>query len=223
MRTLDALIDTQDPGWPLIQEWMAEAKNRYRILPKTSQRANQELLDAQVTTRSIMGAVIYETGGILINKGWIRVLGSGSPELDRGIMSWNKGKSFQKNGDQPTFLLVADDVVGGYFAINAGALGPNMGTIHYLAPDTLQWENLEVGYSDFLHWLLTGPVDTFYETFNWKNRDLDLERVDGNHTISFVSFLWTNEGQDLEQTDKRIIPVEEHYALTLELQKQLLK
>ena len=90
MRTLDALIDTQDPGWPLIQEWMAEAKNRYRILPKTSQRANQELLDAQVTTRSIMGAVIYETGGILINKGWIRVLGSGSPELDRGIMSWNK-------------------------------------------------------------------------------------------------------------------------------------
>lgn len=173
--------------------------------------------------RSIMGAVIYETGGILINKGWIRVLGSGSPELDRGIMSWNKGKSFQKNGDQPTFLLVADDVVGGYFAINAGALGPNMGTIHYLAPDTLQWENLEVGYSDFLHWLLTGPVDTFYETFNWKNRDLDLERVDGNHTISFVPFLWTNEGQDLEQTDKRIIPVEEHYALTLELQKQLLK
>ena len=50
-----------------------------------------------------------------------------------------------------------------------------------------------------------------------------MERVDGNHTISFVPFLWTNEGQDLEQTDKRIIPVEEHYALTLELQKQLLK
>lgn len=43
-----------------------------------------------------------------------------------------------------------------------------MGTIHYLAPDTLQWENLEVGYSDFLYWLLTGPIDTFYETFNWK-------------------------------------------------------
>lgn len=73
MKTLEALIDTQDPGWPLIEEWMAEAKNRYRILPKTSQRADRELLDAQVTTRSIMGAVIYETGGILINEGWIRV------------------------------------------------------------------------------------------------------------------------------------------------------
>lgn len=43
-----------------------------------------------------------------------------------------------------------------------------MGTIHYLAPDTLQWENLEVGYSDFLYWLLTGPIESFYETFNWK-------------------------------------------------------
>ena len=223
MKTLETLIDTQDPGWPVIQEWMAEAKNRYRILPKTSQRANQELLNAQVTTRSIMGAVIYETGGILINEGWIRVLGSGSQELDRGIMSWNKGKSFQNYGDRPAFLLVADDVVGGYFAINAGALGPDMGAIHYLAPDTLQWENLEVGYSDFLYWLLIGPIDTFYETFNWKNRDRDLEQVDGNHTISFVPFLWTSEGHDLEQTDKRIIPVEEHYALTLELQKQLLK
>ena len=75
MRTLDALIDTQDPGWPLIQEWMAEAKNRYRILPKTSQRANQELLNAQVTTGSIMGAVIYESGGIHTKTGWIPVLG----------------------------------------------------------------------------------------------------------------------------------------------------
>lgn len=223
MKALEALIDTQDSGWPLIQEWMADAKNRYQILPKTSQRANQELLDAQVSTRSIMGAVIYETGGIFINEGWIRVLGSGSRKLDRGIMSWNKGKSFQKYGDRPAFLLVADDVVGGYFAINAGALGPNMGTIHYLAPDTLQWENLDVGYSDFLYWLLTGPIDTFYETFNWKNRDQDLAQVDGNHTISFVPFLWTNEGHDLEQTDKRIIPVEEHYTLTVELQKQLFK
>ncbi len=223
MKTLEALIDTQDPGWPLIQEWMAEAKNRYQILPKTSQRADEELLNAQVTTRSIMGSVIYETGGILINEGWIRVLGSGSKELNRGIMSWNKGKSFQKYGDQPAFLLVADDVVGGYFAINAGTLGSNMGTIHYLAPDTLQWENLAVGYSDFLYWLLTGPIESFYETFNWKNRDHDLKQVDGDHTISFVPFLWTNEGYDLNQTDKRIIPVEEHYTLTLELQKQLLK
>lgn len=84
-------------------------------------------------------------------------------------------------------------------------------------------ENLEVGYSDFLYWLLTGPIESFYETFNWKNRDHDLKQVDGDHTFSFVPFLWTNEGHDLEQTDKRIIPVEEHYALTLELQKQLLK
>ena len=72
MRTLEELINKEEPGWDLVQEWMQEATNPYEVLPRDAKRAETELLNAQVTTRSPMGAIIYETGGILIDGGWIR-------------------------------------------------------------------------------------------------------------------------------------------------------
>jgi hypothetical protein len=90
-----------------------------------------------------MGAIIYETGGILVDDGWVRILGSGSAALNRDLMTWNKDK-------QNNFLLVADDVLGGFFAINAGAFGPeSIGKIFYFSPDNLQWEATNKSYSDF--------------------------------------------------------------------------
>ena len=91
MKTLKELINTEEPGWDLVQEWLQEATNPYEILPRDIKRAEEELVRAQVTTRSPMGAIIYETGGILIDGGWIRILGSGCERLQRGIMEWNKG------------------------------------------------------------------------------------------------------------------------------------
>lgn len=79
MKTLADLINTADPAWPLIQEWLAEAANPVEILPRDPAAAEAELVKTQVSTRSVMGAVVYETGGILIDQGWLRILGSGSP------------------------------------------------------------------------------------------------------------------------------------------------
>ena len=76
MRTLEELINKEEPAWDLIQEWLQEAINTYEVLPRDAKRAETELLNAQITTRSPMGAILYETGGILINGGWIRLLGS---------------------------------------------------------------------------------------------------------------------------------------------------
>jgi hypothetical protein len=44
-----------------------------------------------------MGAIIYETGGLLVDNGWIRILGSGHKKLDRNLPEWNKGKSIKCN------------------------------------------------------------------------------------------------------------------------------
>ena len=60
---------------------MKEAKNKIKILPKDQKRAEHELFFLQVIIRSPMGAIIYETGGILIDNGWIRILGSGSKSI----------------------------------------------------------------------------------------------------------------------------------------------
>ena len=98
MRALDELIDTNEPGWALIEEWLREAKNDYEILPRDESRAQKELLGLQVTTRSPMGALVYECGGIVIDKGWLRVFGSGCEQMKCRIYSFNLGKSFSEAG-----------------------------------------------------------------------------------------------------------------------------
>ncbi|GGI57987.1 DUF2625 domain-containing protein [Winogradskyella haliclonae] len=221
MKELTELINLNEPGWDLVNEWLGEATNEYEILPKNDKRAERELINTQVTTRSPMGAVIYETGGILISKGWLRILGSGSEKLDRGLSEWNKGKTFENYGEQPSHLLIADDIIGGYFAINAGGIGTEMGKIYYLPQDTLEWECLDIGYSDFLYWTLTGDLDKFYELFRWENWERDIQQGNGNQVFSFVPFLWTKEGKDIEKIDRKLVPIEENYSLTLDLKKQL--
>ncbi len=154
MRPIDELINRTDPGWKIVKQWIDDAKNKVEILPVDSLKAKDALYKTQVTTRSPMGAVIYSTGGLLIDNGWIRILGSGSSKLSRSLPDWNKSKSFKEFGEKPTFLLVADDVVGGFFAINGGQLGNDPGKIYYLAPDNLEWESLDLTYTEFLNFII---------------------------------------------------------------------
>lgn len=146
MRELPELIDLNDPAWPLVQEWLAEATNRHEVLPREPQRAASALQQLQVTTRSPMGAVVYETGGILIDGGWLRILGSGHPRLMRDPAQWTQSKA---ECQTLRALLIADDACGGFFALNGGGLGEDVGSVYYFAPDTLNWESLDVGYTDF--------------------------------------------------------------------------
>lgn len=142
MRTLEELIDREDPALPLVQEWLEQSRQTFELLKPSGIRSDI-LVGLQVTTRSPLGAIAYETGGILIDHGWLRILGSGDPKLPRNILDWNAGRS-------SGHLLVADDVLGGFFTINGGSLGEDRGSMYYWAPDTLKWESMGFGYSDFV-------------------------------------------------------------------------
>ena len=134
MRPLSELINTDDPAWPEVQEWIAGATNAVEVLPVTEADRDAALLAIQVTTRSPMGAIVYETGGLLIDHGWLRILGSGHSRLPRSLASWNEGRTMFGDERPPGYLLVADDVLGGFFAINGGSLGPEQGSVFYFAP-----------------------------------------------------------------------------------------
>jgi hypothetical protein len=214
-RSLAELINVQEPGWTLVQSWIKEAKNQVQVLPKTAARATNALLAAQVTTRSPMGAVVYETGGILVAHGWLRILGSGSVALDRDLMSWNNGK-------QAGMLLVADDVLGGFFALNGGAFGQeSLGKIYYLAPDNLEWQSLDFGYSDFLVFCFSGDLDKFYDGMRWKTWKQEVAQLTGNQGISCVPFLFTKEGKDLNKVSRKAVPITELWALHNDFRQQL--
>ena len=168
-----------------------------------------------------MGAVVYETGGILIDDGWLRILGSGSAKLPRGLGSWNLSRTQAEPAAPAPYYLIADDAAGGYFAINGGGLDGTPGNVFYLPPDTLEWEDCEKGYGDFLHWALVGNLQMYYENLRWQNWREEIRNLSGDNVYTFFPFLFTEEGGDIDQVSRKPIPIAEHYAATLDLQKTI--
>lgn len=212
MKTLAELIDANEPAIDLIRAWTESAKNDCVILPPSSER-EAILLEVQVSTRSPMGAIAYETGGVLIDQGWLRFLGSGHPKLTRTLPAWNRDRA-------QGCYLIADDAVGGFFAINGGAFGEDQGNVYYWSPDDLDWEPLEIGYTAFFRWSLTSQLADFYADLRWPDWKDEVAQLSGDRCFGFYPFLWTNEGS-VEGSDRAAVPVAEAFDLKVDLLQQL--
>jgi hypothetical protein len=219
-RNLEQLINAEDPAWPMIQGWIAEATNPVEVLDAPEGAGACALLELQVTTRSPMGAIVYECAGLLVDDGWLRVLGAGgNARLARSLPEWTRACTGVASGAPPPFVAVADDVLGGVFAVDGGALGAP-GSVHYRAPDTLAWENLEIGYSQFLGWVLSGDLATFYREHRWPGWREEAAAVGGDRALSVVPFLWC-KGPPVAQRSRRPVPVSELWELSNDLSAQL--
>ena len=220
MKKAEELIDKNDPGWTVVEDWIKTAKNKVEVLPVDAGKAKDALYKTQVTTRSPMGAIVYMTGGLLIDDGWIRILGSGNAKINRTLPDWNKGKSFTEFGEAAPFLLIADDAIGGFYLLNGGGLGTDVGKIYYFSPDNLEYEPLDVTYSEFLGFCFNNDLDKFYEGNRWSSWRAEVSKLKGDEVFNFYPFLWTAEG-DVNKSSRKIIPVQEQYGLNLDLRKQL--
>ena len=74
-----------------------------------------------------MGAVVYEPAVSLSMTAGLRILGSSSAKLPRGLGSWNLNRTQSEPAGPAPYYLFADDVAGGYFAINGGGLNGKVG------------------------------------------------------------------------------------------------
>lgn len=200
---------SDDPAWPIVAKQAAAAPNGAVVLPFASDEQRRACLEAlQVTTRSTLGAVGHETGGILVDHGFVRLLGSGSPRLPRQLCAWNYDLGIALN----RFVIVADDVVGGVFAIDgsAGELGDVPGRVHYFAPDSLAWEDTELGYTDFVTWTFEGDLAAFYEGMRWPGWENDLASLPGDQALGVAPPMWTEgDARPLAERDRRPIPAKE--------------
>jgi hypothetical protein len=221
MRLVDELINRTDPGWPTVKKWTDSAKNKVEVLPVDTLKAKDALYKTQVTTRSIMGAIVYSTGGILIDNGWIRILGSGCAKMQRTLPDWNKGKAFKEFGERPEFFLVADDAAGGFFAINYGSFGKDVESIYYLSPDDLKWEPLDMNYESFIWFCFTGDLEKFYSGIRWKSWQKDMLSLKADEVFHIVPPLWSKEGKDIEKSIKGPVSAEELFSYTAALRKQM--
>ena len=214
LRSLKALTTTDEPAWPLVQQWIAAAPD-VEVLPVDPARADAVLLAMQVTLRAPLGAVAYRTGGLLVDHGWLRILGSGSARMARSLASWNDGRVALDASGRPTMVLVADDVLGGFFALNGGALGTDLGKVYYLAPDTLRWEHLDLGYAEFLAWALSPRLAQFYAGQRWPRWEAEVAKLDGDHALSVTPFLWA-DGPPIDRRSRKPVAVGELFRMAME-------
>jgi Protein of unknown function DUF2625 len=219
-RSLQELIDQSDPMWPIIEGWLASAAKRAEILPVERHQAETTLLTLCVTTRSSLGAMAYETGGIVVDHGWLRLLGASSVRMQNGLLAWNALALNSVPSLLPGAMIVAHDAVGGFFAANLGAFGTGPRTVFYFAPDTLTWMDMEMSYSDFLQWAIMQNLSAFYADLRWPGWEQDMAAVDGDHGYSFFPMLWAT-GPALQDRSRRIVPQRELWAPHRDMANQL--
>ncbi|WP_204015434.1 DUF2625 family protein, partial [Micromonospora andamanensis] len=169
-----------------------------------SQRADEELLRLQVTTRSWLGAVVHRSGGLVLDYGWLRVLGSGNDEVHLASLG-------EINDNVAGGVIVAQDVLGGQFAWMPDSSGKP--TIWYLAPDTVRWEDCEQGYGDWLAAMIGGAVTGFYESLRWQGWVEEVRACRLDEAINVFPPLWTKEGKDLNAASRRPVPMSEAISL----------
>jgi hypothetical protein len=206
MKKAVELSRTTDPGWPLIQELIQTTSHNVTALPTFSTVQTEKTLEAlQVTTRSFLGAVAYHTGGIAIDYGWLRFLGSGTSKLVDVV------KPNTTNGEFYTtdYMIVAYDVLGGIFALDGGGLGSEKpGNACYFSPDGLEWEDLGLGYGNLLEAFIGGLGKDFYTGLRWANWEKDTQNLELDQMFAFYPFLSTSQG-GVDRSQRAIVPVKE--------------
>ncbi|RFB34816.1 DUF2625 family protein [Brevibacillus sp. VP] len=187
----------------LVSDWkqvFTASSRKIHIIEAQEQKIEKIKEKYNIPKDSFIGNIVYQTGGILIDD-WIRVLGSG----ERDILTWNEKLGL------PNAIIVADDVLGGLFAFLDKA-----STIHYFAPDSLEWEDLEISYAEFIQWLAEGNLDLFYELFRWDSWKEDVEHLQITEGISCFPFLWLEE-TTIDQRSKKVVSLEEIVRIELEM------
>lgn len=179
--TLDELLRTEDPAWPALRQWLADATNPASIWTTPRRQGEAALLALQVSAQSTLGAMALYTAGVSVDGGWMRLLGAGGGPLLDGLVAWNGldgGPRAMSGG-----LVVAHDVLGGFFVVNGGAFGGQPGMVFYRAPRT--WVDLGVGYTDFVRWVLGADLDRFYNRLRWPGWREDTRALQPDQGFAF--------------------------------------
>lgn len=211
MKTSSELV-SESSAWEGLQDLIASAKNPVTVLETTAEAGEQALWHIQVSTSSYMGALLYHTGGLLIDGGWVRVLAAGSQNL-RSLPSWNMDRTMSAPGQIGGSLLVADDVLGGLFAINGGGLGDDLGNIYYFAPDVLSWEPLDISYTGMIEFLMNGDLSEFYGSERFDGWEKAVQSLSPDEGFSCWPPLWSTEAKDRQKISRKAVNMNELFDL----------
>ncbi|MCM3785712.1 DUF2625 domain-containing protein [Neobacillus mesonae] len=201
--TIKELLHSEDHAWEELKGVLDQGKNGSVIITSEHETGADALYRLQVSTKSYLGAVAYETAGILFDHGWITLLGAGGEGIYGSLPYWNGLLDREGVPALEGMLLVGYDAAGGFFALNIGRFG-NDGHVYYFAPDTLEWESMDLAYSGFVGWLADGDLDRYYETFRWQGWEEDSSQLQPGEVFAYYPPLWTKEGSGASSSRAKV-------------------
>lgn len=219
-RTLAELTNVEHPAWPGLHDRIASAHVPVQILDADRCRADETLVALDVTTGSTLGALAYHSGGLILDHGWLRVLGGGTTQLP-SLATANGLTSTDGVSQPPPWLIVAFDVLGGRFAIDGGGLGFTPGHVCYWGVDSLAWQGLGIGHTAFIDAFLHGAGTEFFASLRWEGWQGDVATLSPDEGMSMMPPPFTAEGADTEAATRRPVPFAELLAFYDDMARQL--
>jgi Protein of unknown function DUF2625 len=219
IRSAGELAGVPDPAWPEWLELIRLAPVTVLVLPAARQAGLEMLFRLQVTARSPMGALALNSGGILVDHGWVRLLGGGSEGLPD--LAAANGLGLPDASGPPPWLTAGFDVLGGRFAVNGGGLPGQPGEVCYWGPDTLAWTPLGGGYSQFARMVLGGGLARFYQDLRWPGWQEEVAALRADQGISVHPFLFTAQSHPIARASRRPVPFAELLGVHDEAERQV--
>lgn len=202
--------------WDDIQKMFEESEASIECIPGNQTVGTNQVNELMVNYNSVLATIVYTTAGITVNK-CIRILGQGNDEIPSicEINEIRDGYPERIKG----FLIVATDIFGGMYAMNVTELNGKMGMMHYFAPDTLEWEPLDMKYAQFLSWAVDGNTEEFYESMKWSDWEKYADETRFDQGILIYPFLWSKEIK-IESATKKIVPFQELINVNMDYRKK---
>lgn len=179
---------------------LLESTNEIVICEVKEEDKKENILHIPKT--SLLGTVIYNTEYIKVNN-IIRIFGTKVEEIATRYAEYIPQDR----------LVIADDVIGGLFALKGR-------DILYFCPQDLAWDNLEIEFGQFINWIMSEKMITFYDPKVIEVIKDEVKDLDFNSCIQFYPFMFS-EGFDVDTASKKVISSEEAIKLNLDMAKQL--
>jgi hypothetical protein len=204
-RSLDELVDA-DSAWPTLLDLFAQSPHDVEIVGADEATRKAGLLALQVTTHSLLGALVWNCGVVSIDHGWVRLLGAGLGAVEG---AHPERLNDVKNDRVFEGVVAAYDVLGGRFAIHGGGLDEvPLGEVLYWAPDSLNWSATGMGHSAIVKFLLSERLADFYADLRWTGWESDVGPVPLDQGLSAYPFPWSVEGRG-ENVSRTPVPMAE--------------
>lgn len=149
-----------------ISNWIRTAPEKVEVIKKASCDIGT-LKKLRVHEGSFLGHIAGFYDQISVCNGFIRLL---CGEGNDSITNLNALNQNGMPGLFPYALIIAYDMYGNIFALNAGAdAEAEMGNVLYMPRDSFIWENLDIKYAIFLKWVF-GITFRELEQGGWKSQ-----------------------------------------------------